>query len=271
MTLAATHRTSPVLFIPHGGGPLPLLGDPGHKVLVDFLTRVPRMFPNPGAVLLISAHWEEEIPTVTGGVHPSLIYDYYGFPEESYRISYPAPGDPELAEGIVRTLGAHGIQARSDPQRGFDHGMFVPMKLMYPDATIPVVQLSLVRGLDPALHIAIGHALAPLRDRDILIIGSGFSFHNLRAFFSGQPDGRDPENEAFQSWIVDTLTSQTLSPEARVAALIGWERVPAARYCHPREEHLLPLHLCAAAGAGPARVVFDDVILGKRAVGLLWQ
>jgi 4,5-DOPA dioxygenase extradiol len=271
MTTPAPSRLSPVLSIPHGGGPLPLLGDPGHETMVKFLTRISRELPRPGAVLVVSAHWEEAVATVTSGDHPSLVYDYYGFPEESYEIRYPAPGKPELAQEVAQLLGEQRIGVRLDAERGFDHGMFVPLKLMYPDASIPVVQLSLVDGLDPAVHMAIGRALMPLRSQNVLILGSGFSFHNLRAFFSSRPDALDPGNEAFQNWVVETCTSASLSIKQREEALLHWEEVTSARYCHPREEHLLPMHVCAAAGGGPARVAFDDRIFGKRSIGLLWE
>jgi 4,5-DOPA dioxygenase extradiol len=121
------------------------------------------------------------------------------------------------------------------------------------------------------LHMAIGRALMPLRSQNVLILGSGFSFHNLRAFFSSRADALDPGNEAFQNWVVETCTSTSISAAQREAALLRWEDAPSARYCHPREEHLLPMHVCAAAGGGPATVAFDERILGKRSIGLLWR
>ncbi|MGZ8881699.1 MAG: DODA-type extradiol aromatic ring-opening family dioxygenase, partial [Methylosarcina sp.] len=172
---------SPVLFIPHGGGPLPLLGDKEHQTLVHFLQEIAPSLGRPSAIVLISAHWEENIATITSGPSPSLIYDYYGFPEETYRIQYPAPGSPGLADKIFRLLQQSGISTRLDDQRGFDHGLFVPLKIMFPRVDIPCVQLSLVNNLDPATHIGIGKALAELRKDKVLIIGSGFSFHNLKA------------------------------------------------------------------------------------------
>jgi len=261
-----------VLFIPHGGGPLPLLGDSGHAQLARFLAAIATELARPSAILVISAHWEAAVPTLTGAAQPGLIYDYAGFPEESYAIEYPAPGAPALAAGIRDLLPVAGIEALLDADRGFDHGVFVPLKLMYPAAAIPCVQLSLVRGLDPGLHIRIGRALARLRTENVLIIGSGFSFHNLRAFSGRRMADPDPENDTFQDWLVDTCTRSDLSVSQREQRLTGWEHAPHARYCHPRAEHLLPLHVCCGlAGGGPARVVFDDTVLGKRAVGLLWQ
>ena len=169
-----------VIYIPHGGGPWPLLGEPRHRDLIDFLENVPSLLVKPSAILVISGHWEESRPTVNSGVAPPLFYDYSGFPEESYRITYPAPGDPLLAGRIVKLLENSGIQAATDEHRGFDHGVFVPLKIMYPEATIPCVQLSLVNSLDPAEHIRVGRALSGLlEEENLLIIGSGASFHNL--------------------------------------------------------------------------------------------
>ncbi|MCA9730770.1 MAG: dioxygenase [Deferribacteres bacterium] len=261
---------SPVLYIPHGGGPMPLLGDPGHKNMVDFLENITPQLGRPKAILVVSAHWEEKIATITSAAQPSLYYDYSGFPSEAYEITYPAPGDPALAELIFDLLQQQGINARLDNERGFDHGMFVPLKIMYQEATIPCVQLSLVHGLDPALHLHIGEALAVLRKQNVFILGSGFSFHNMRAFFTPSADGYDDKNEAFQQWLVKTCTDKNISSEERNSQLIHWQDAPFARYCHPREEHLIPLHVCAGLANTPAELVFGSTILGKKASGFLW-
>ena len=197
---------SPVLFIPHGGGPMPLLGDKSHEKLISFLKKIPADLGKPQAIILISAHWEESVPTITSGSAPKLIYDYSGFPEESYHIHYPAPGSPELAEKGFQLFKKNGIDAKLDNKRGFDHGMFVPLKLMYPAADIPCIQISLVKSLDPKIHLQMGRALANLRDENILFIGSGFSFHNLREFFTPQPNGIDAKNAAFEKWLIETCT-----------------------------------------------------------------
>jgi 4,5-DOPA dioxygenase extradiol len=261
---------SPVLFIPHGGGPLPLLGDKEHRTLVHFLQKIAPSLGRPSAIVLISAHWEESIVTITSAPSPSLIYDYYGFPEEAYRIQYPAPGSPGLADKIFRLLHQSGINSRLDDRRGFDHGLFVPLKIMFPRADIPCVQLSLVNNLDPATHIDIGKALAELRKDKVLIIGSGFSFHNLKAFFTPGSEARDAKNEAFEAWLIDTCTNADLSAPERETRLIHWREAPYADYCHPREEHLLPLHVCAGFTNAPAKLVFDGKILGKKASAFLW-
>ena len=271
MDASPDHTLSPVLYFPHGGGPMPLLGDPGHRNMVDFLTGLAPTLPLPEAILVISAHWEASQPTITSGPSPSLIYDYFGFPEESYRIRYPAPGEPALARTVHRMLTEAGIQSRLDDQRGFDHGLFVPLKLMYPDARIPSIQLSLVSGLDPDTHVRMGRALSGLRKLNILVIGSGFSFHNMRAFFTSDPGTPDPRNEAFQQWLIDVCADEKVARVERENALVAWETAPSARYCHPREEHLLPLHVCCGLAGSAARLVFDGEVLGKRSVALLWH
>jgi aromatic ring-opening dioxygenase catalytic subunit (LigB family) len=268
----AGETVSPVLYIPHGGGPLPLLGDPGHKGLADFLKNIVTQISKPASILIISAHWEEKFPTLTSGSHPELIYDYSGFPEESYHIQYNAPGDPQLAQDLLDLIQAAGGQAKLDDRRGFDHGMFVPLKLMYPDAQIPCVQLSLIKGLDPASHIALGKSLSAIRSKNVLIVGSGLSFHNLRAFFSPAV-GSGVESEAFDQWLTETCTSPNLSAEEREQRLIDWEQAPHARFCHPREEHLLPLQVCygAACAESPrAEVVFNQELMGRRVSGFIW-
>jgi len=263
------NKVAQIVYFPHGGGPLPILGDPGHQAMVDFMTQLPSRLARPDAILVISAHWEESVATLLGAQNPPMFYDYYGFPEEAYAITYPAPGDPGLAECIAGLLAKNHIPARLDSQRGFDHGLFIPLKLMYPEADIPCLQLSLLRGLDPAAHIALGQALRDLLSENILVLGSGFSFHNQRAFF-GRPLGApDPQNDAFQDWLIETCTGP-LSPEEREQRLIEWEQAPSARYCHPREEHLLPLHVCQGLAGGAGELVFNDKILGKRGVGFLW-
>jgi len=260
---------SPVLFIPHGGGPLPLLGDVGHKPMLDFLKKITPTLGRPDAILLISAHWEESIPTITSGPNPDLIYDYSGFPDEAYEITYPAPGNPALAQKIDQLLSENNIEAKLDDQRGFDHGMYVPLKLMYPEANIPCVQLSLLNSLDPDQHIKMGKALSALRQENILVIGSGFSFHNLRALMSGRLDSK--QNESFEHWLAETCTSTGFDEEQRESRLKNWKEAPGAIYCHPREEHLLPLHVCYGIAGAPAELVFNDRMLNALTTGYLWQ
>lgn len=176
-------ESAPVIYIPHGGGPLPLLGDRAHLSLIDFLTQLGDKVVRPSAILLISAHWECDQVTLTSGDSPPLIYDYYGFPPESYEIQYAPPGSPDLAEYISTLLQEEGIDSRLDTERGYDHGMFVPLKLIYPEAKIPCVQLSLQSALQAEDHIKVGQALQRVREENVLIIGSGLSFHNMECFF----------------------------------------------------------------------------------------
>lgn len=264
MTLTPQHRM-PVAFIPHGGGPWPFVemgidDRAGMNALAEYLRSV-RDLPRtpPRALLVVSAHWEAAVPTVQTSERPPMLYDYYGFPPESYAITWPAPGDPLLAARVQELLGEAGFKTASDAQRGFDHGTFVPLKLTYPEADVPTVQLSLKAGLDPAEHLAMGRALAPLRDEGVFIVGSGMTYHDLRSFF-GPTAG--PVSEAFDAWLQET---GTLDPEERDRRLVGWESAPSARRAHPREEHLTPMMVIAgAAGADRGRVGYDDTFMGIR-------
>lgn len=263
--------TSPlasIIYLSHGGGPLPLLGDPGHREMLAVLKNLPRQLIQPHAIVVVSAHWEEAQATVTCGSQPALIYDYYGFPEPAYTIEYPAPGAPGLAQTLARRLAERKIPVQLDKIRGFDHGLFVPLKILYPEAAIPCVQLSLLRSLDPAQHIGLGEALTGLHQDNILVVGSGFSFHNMRAFFSGSTE--DPDNLAFDAWLTHTCMDKSLSETERRTRLIHWASAPAARYNHPREEHLLPLHVCYGAARRPAAQTVAFQVLGKRARLYLW-
>jgi 4,5-DOPA dioxygenase extradiol len=258
-----------IVYFSHGGGPLPILGDPGHKAMVDFMVQLPSRLRKPDAILVISAHWEESKATLLGALNPPMFYDYYGFPDKAYEITYPAHGSPGLADRIAGLLIKNNIPADLDPQRGFDHGLFIPLKLMYPQADIPSLQLSLLRGLNPDAHIALGKALHELTQENILVIGSGFSFHNMRAFSWDGINKTDPANDAFQDWLIEVCTGPISQPE-REQRLTEWQKAASARYCHPREEHLLPLHVCLGMAEKPAETIFYDYILGKRAVAFLW-
>lgn len=262
-------NTAQIVYFSHGGGPLPILGDESHKAMVDFMLKLPSQLKKPEAILVISAHWEEGSATLTGALRPPMFYDYYGFPDKAYEITYPAPGSPDRAKRIADLLQKSTIPSRIDPERGFDHGLFIPLKLMYPQADIPALQLSLVRGLNPAAHIILGKALRELMHENILVIGSGFSFHNMSAFSWQGIHAPDSANDAFQNWLIETCSGPMLQAE-REERLIRWENATAARYCHPREEHLLPLHICLGMADKPGKVIFDNQIMGKRAVAFLW-
>ncbi len=258
------------IFISHGGGPLPLLGDPEHNEMVSCLQDIASSFPKPDAVIVVSAHWEETIPTVTGINQPTLIYDYYGFPPESYQIQYPCPSEPALAHELYRVLNAAGVDASVDQTRGLDHGVFVPMKIMYPEADIPCVQLSLIKTLDASAHIKLGEALAGIDWTNLLILGSGFSFHNLRAFFRPPTTDHCRQNEAFEDWLEGVCTSTILSEADRREKLINWSLAPGARYCHPREEHLLPLHVCYGMVQSAAVERYEVRVMNSKCSMYLW-
>jgi aromatic ring-opening dioxygenase catalytic subunit (LigB family) len=252
----------PVVFVPHGGGPWPFveLGFPRDDLdaLAAYLRALPASLPErPRALLVISAHWEEAVPTVMTAARPSIFYDYYGFPPESYEIAWPAPGEPRLAARVRELLVGAGFATAADATRGFDHGTFIPLKVAYPDADVPTIQLSLERNLDPARHLAIGRALAPLRDEGVLIVGSGMSFHNLRAL--RDPRAR-PASQTFDDWLAAAATA---APADRDRALEAWAQAPAARAAHPREEHLLPLMVVAgAAGDDRGELAYRGTFMG---------
>ena len=236
----------PTFFLSHGGGPWPFMdGDyrRAHAQLEASLQALPATLPEkPKAILMISAHWEEAAFTVMSAPAPGMLYDYGGFPPHTYEVVYPAPGDPALAARVVALLQAAGLPAATDARRGFDHGAFCTLVPMYPQADMPVVQLSLKRGLQAAEHLALGRTLAPLRDEGVLILGSGFSFHNMRLYNQG---GRAPSAQ-FDAWLQAAL----LPPDGRAERLLAWADAPAARLAHPREEHLLPLMVAAGAAEG---------------------
>jgi 4,5-DOPA dioxygenase extradiol len=259
-----------VVYLSHGGGPLPILGDPGHAAMVAFMRELGGKLRRPDAILVVSAHWEERVATVQSGAAPELYYDYYGFPEESYHLTYPAPGDPALASRMAGLLGAAGLPCDVNAERGFDHGLFIPLMLMFPQADIPAFQLSLLHNLDAQAHLDLGRALGDLTVENILVVGSGFSFHNMMAFDWRALDAPDERNDAFQDWLIQAATGDLPQTE-RERLLADWQSAPGARYAHPREEHLLPLHVCAAMAQGPAELVFDDYIVGKRSVAFLWS
>ncbi len=243
-------RRLPTYFISHGGGPWPWMKEQlggAYDRLEASLARMPAdIGETPRAVLMVSAHWEAPEFTVQTSPAPGMLYDYGGFPDFTYRITYPAPGSPEVAARVGKLLRANGVAVREDAERGFDHGMFAPMAVIYPKADVPVLQLSLKRGLDPETHLALGRALAPLRDEGVLIVGSGLSYHNLRAF---GPAAREP-SAAFDGWLDGTLAIADAAQRSRTLA--QWDRAPAARLAHPREEHLLPLMVALGAAEGEA-------------------
>ena len=246
----------PTYFISHGGGPWPYMEDRRRAlhILEDSLKDIPRQIGVvPKAVLVISGHWEAPQFSVMASPHPPMVYDYYGFPEHTYHVKYSAPGSPEVAARVRDLIVAAGMKAQLDPEQGFDHGTFTPLVVMYPEADVPVVQLSLKAGYDPAEHLALGRALAPLRDEGVLIVGSGLSYHNLRQFGPGARQ----VSKMFDDWLQKTLVGS--EPRERVKRLLDWEHAPAARQAHPQEDHLVPLMVAVGAAEDEqAAVVYHE-------------
>ncbi len=215
----------------------------------------------PRAVLVVSGHWEAAAPTLNIAERPGLLFDYYGFPEHTYRLTYPVPGAPALAPRVRSLLSDAGFEPEVEAARGLDHGVFVPFLLIYPRADVPILQLSLHESLDPALHLRMGRALAPLREEGVLIVGSGMSYHNLSALFSGRGD---EAAASFDTWLGEAVRD----PETRDAKLAAWRSAPGGREAHPREEHLIPLMVAAGAADGDSGVrTFHDSIVGKALSG----
>jgi aromatic ring-opening dioxygenase catalytic subunit (LigB family) len=261
----------PTLYIPHGGGPCFFMDVPPglprslwHGMAAHLRAIAAGIRVRPRAVLVISAHWECPRPSVQSADKHSLLFDYYGFPEHTYRLTYPVPGSPATAARVRELLGLSGIETDEESERGLDHGVFVPFKLIYPQADIPMLQLSLQTGLDPAQHLRIGHALEPLREEGVLIVGSGMSYHNLRDFYSVQADAQHAA-QRFDDWLGRAIPAE---PAEREQALSQWARAPGARECHPRSEHLMPLMVAAgAAGLDSGQRTYNERVLGKMISG----
>ncbi len=254
--------TQPVLFIPHGAGPCFFMDwQPTNTwdSMANFLTGIHTRLPErPKAILIISAHWQAPEFTITTSIAPDLIYDYYGFPDHTYQLTYPVSGDPVLADQVSKLLNVASIQHQQDASRGFDHGVFIPLKVIFPKADIPVVQLSLRNDLDPTAHLAAGQALQALRQEGVLIIGSGMSFHNMRGY--GDAHFTAP-SERFDDWLTQTIESDS---EQRDAALRDWSMAPHSLDSHPlgAEEHLLPLMVIAgAAGNDKGTKIYSEQVL----------
>ncbi len=245
----------PTLYLSHGGGPWPYMDGEArtrHAILEASLKALPALIARPQAILVVSAHWEESEFAVMAGASPPMVYDYYGFPQELYHIRYPASGAPHLAQRVHALLEQAGLAAHLDPARGFDHGAYSILAVAYPEADVPVIQVSLRSRYDPHAHLRLGRALAPLRGQGVLIIGSGSSYHNLRRFFHGEERRRD--SARFDGWLRETLES---APPERTRRLLEWESAPAARAAHPQEDHLMPLHVAVgAAEEEPGRVLY---------------
>jgi len=266
MNINSARKTFPTLYIPHGGGPCFFMdwtmgpADTWDKMESWLRRLADSLGARPSQIVVCSAHWEGEQILINSSLEPALIYDYKGFPPHTYELEYPAPGSPELAEKIQSLLDAADINARLDAEHGLDHGTFIPFKLIYPDADIPIVQISLRSDLDPAHHLAVGRALAPLRQAGTLIVGSGMSYHNMQALMTPGKDKADARQ--FDNWLRSACASKG---DEREQLLCNWQSAPSAREAHPREEHLLPL-MVAAGAAGDERgvAIYQDQVLGAQ-------
>jgi 4,5-DOPA dioxygenase extradiol len=250
----------PLLFLNHGGGPLPLMGR--QPSIVNHIKSVRELYlpkTPPKLIVVISAHWEEDPIRILSSPNPEMYFDYQGFPPETYKYSYRAPGSPAFANKIQMLLEKAGIPSRLDEKRGFDHGVFIPLMLLYPEANIPTVCVSIHGSLDAKANIELGLALAPLLDNDdddVLILGSGYTFHNMQAFFHPS-DATYKASVQFNEWLKDSLLvdsndgkksnkcNQAMS--SYIDKLLEWEKAPGARLCHPRAEHFMPLLVVAGA------------------------
>ncbi|MEQ8604653.1 MAG: class III extradiol ring-cleavage dioxygenase [Marivibrio sp.] len=237
-------RRQPALFISHGAPTIPIDEGAEAKAFLEGLgAALEDEVGRPSAILVLSAHWETDKPTVSAASAPETIHDFYGFPEALYRMRYPAPGAPALARRVVDLLAAAGAEAEADEDRGLDHGAWTPLLLSHPTADVPVLQLSVQPHLGPAHHRALGRALGPLRDEGVLIVGSGAATHNLPEFRGQRPDAPAPDwVRAFADWLQETIEA------GDDAALDAWRAAPEGARNHPTPEHFLPLF--AALGAG---------------------
>ena len=259
-------KALPTLYIPHGGGPCFFMdwtmgpADTWDKMESWLRGLADSIGARPSQIVVCSAHWEGEQILINSSLEPALIYDYNGFPPHTYELKYPAPGSPRLAEKIQSLLNAADISASLDAEHGLDHGTFIPFKLIYPDADIPIVQISLRSDLDPAHHIAVGRALSPLRQQGTLIVGSGMSYHNMQALMTPGDDKLDARQ--FDDWLRSACAN---TGREREEQLCDWQSAPAARQAHPREEHLLPLMVVAGAARDEVGVaIYQDQVLGAQ-------
>ncbi|CEJ82358.1 hypothetical protein VHEMI02427 [[Torrubiella] hemipterigena] len=277
MTLA------PVIALSHGGGPMPLLGDPNHATITASLQqRVPKILglntpSQPAAIVMVTAHWTTDQPTISNGSSHDLLYDYRGFPPESYELKYPAPGEPEVAAKIAAAFAEQGLSPKLDAVRKWDHGVFVPLLLINPKANIPIIQVSVLESEDAGDHIKMGKALATLRASNIAILGSGFaSLHHFtlfRALSQGDQEVRksikesttDPWNEALTGAIKE-------STEGNWDGLLNWRNLPHANEIHPvgGGEHFTPLLVCAGAAKGDKVHSYKDSYYGQDIVTFYW-
>jgi aromatic ring-opening dioxygenase catalytic subunit (LigB family) len=259
---------------------MPILGDPDHRHLVNsWKTRVRKVLKlntpeAPKAIILVTAHWSTGQPTISSGSRHELYYDYYGFPQEAYSLKYNASGSPDIAQEIFKRLQKAGFSPKLDDKRGWDHGVFVPLKMIIPDESIPVIQMSVLDSEDPEDHFKMGQAISDLRKENIAIIGSGYAtFHNLRVMFSGSAN--TPAFKAnIREWS-DVLNEAVMTEEAdkRLAKLKHWRQFPHAYTMHPNggAEHFLPLIVAAGAAGSGKGGLYGDEYKGNDMFSFYWE
>ncbi|WQF84286.1 Putative extradiol ring-cleavage dioxygenase, class III enzyme, subunit B [Colletotrichum destructivum] len=272
-----------VVCIAHGGGPMPVLGDPGHaSITASLKTRVPKILKlgtpeAPRAIVVVTAHWSEGRPTISSGERHDLYYDYGGFPREAYSLKYPAPGSPSIAQELKQALEKEGLSPALDSRRGWDHGVFIPLLLINPAANIPVIQLSVLASEDPDEHFRMGRALSALRDSNVAILGSGFaSLHNLgkmRSLFMGDPAAAKKLAKQVSEWnseLTDAVAKERRND--REKALSGWRKFSHSYDMHPPHggEHFMPLLVCAGAAEDEVANVYQDEFHGMDIKTYYW-
>lgn len=262
------HDRLPTYFLSHGGGPWPWLPERHtvYKELESSLLRVRREIGDrPRALLMVSGHWEETDGfAVMSSDRPPMLYDYRGFPEHTYSVEYNAPGAPELAEEIGGLLASKSHRVRLDGERGYDHGVYTIAVCMYPEADVPILQVSIRSDYDVQTHLQLGRDLAALRQQGVVIIGSGLSYHNLRNLRNQELARTD--SAAFDAWLHETLTGP--DPARRITDILNWEQAPGARKAHPEEDHLIPLMVAlgAAENEPATRIYHQDDFFGATSV-----
>ncbi|RFU34754.1 hypothetical protein B7463_g1538, partial [Scytalidium lignicola] len=266
--------------ITHGGGPMPVLGDPSQKAIIKSLKeRIPALLrlgtkEAPRAIVVVTAHWLEKNPTISNAEKHELLFDYYGFPPQSYTFKYDAPGSPQVATEVFNALKSEGFTPEYDDTRGWDHGVFIPFLLIEPAAKIPIVQLSILSSQDASMHFAMGKALSKLRDHNIAIVGSGSaSFHNLRVLFSGILE--DPSFKSLHEKWTDANTAALSKKHAasREKEFDNWRSWPGAYEMHPKggADHFMPLVVCAGAGGEDKTEYFSDETWGINMWTYYWR
>lgn len=262
---------------------MPILGDPSHESIISSLkTRAPKLLGlgtprQPRAIVLVTAHWNTAEPNISSAASHELLYDYYGFPDEAYRLKYPAPGEPAVAREVKAALEAEGLSAVMDPERGWDHGVFVPMTLVAPEAEVPIVQVSVLESEDPEKHLRMGAALSKLRASNVAIVGSGFaSFHNLRQMRALMTSSQSREafrakSDEWNAVLTSAVGERTRT--GRADRLKGWRAFPHADDMHPPRggDHFMPLLVCAgAANDGEVAGNYVDSFVGVNIFTYYW-